>query len=70
MKLVFLVSITDNIDKTVQNTICKDEETLANLLLHLDRNQYSILNIMTISSGLTENNKEFYKKNDKLETGK
>lgn len=65
---MYIINIVDTIDKLERVVTCKDNDELANLLLHLDK-QYEIVHITQIPSYVNDY-KELLKKDDTLEIGK
>ena len=64
----YLVLILDVEDKITHTTWCKTDVDLANLLLHIDKSQYCIVDISVIDA-LQEDNREFFRTTANLEIG-
>jgi len=69
VKINYVVSLAELPDGTVVNVLCRNNQVLADLMANVDEEKYSVVNIVTVANGITEDVQEVCKKDEKLETG-
>ena len=66
----YIVTVLNIIEREYCNVRVKGEQELADFLMHIDKDKYSINSIEIDDKVFEEDVKAFFKKNTKLETGK